>query len=355
MSQAPASALPHLRGMTVDALVQRWPDMPRPVARRLLHRTVGNYLDDLSALRGLSRRLHERVLQGSRVERLSIIDRRLSALDPFAKYLFQAADGSRFEAVRIPLERPRYSVCVSTQAGCALGCAYCATGRLGLSRNLAAWEIVEQVLAVRADSRDRPVTGVVFQGQGEPFLNYDAVLTAAAILRDPSGGRIGADRISISTAGVLPMIERFTRERHPFRLILSLSAASDDKRARIIPLARRYGAADLIAAMRRLAEQQGGPIHLAWVLVSGLNTAAADAEQLSRCLQGFPARVSLIDVNDASGQLHPPDEKERQAFMSALAERGIAFVRRYSGGSDIAASCGLLASTAHGGLSLPAG
>ncbi len=353
MPAASDPTLPHLRGLTVDDLIERWPALPKPVARRLLHRTVGSYRDDLGALRGLSRPLHHRLMQDSRLERLRIVDRRLSALDPFAKYLFRAPDGAQFETVRIPLERPRYSVCVSTQVGCAMACAYCATGGLGLARNLATWEIVEQVLAVRVDSVDRPVTGVVFQGQGEPFLNYDAVLKAAAILRDPSGGRIGSDRISISTCGVLPMIERFTRERHPFRLILSLSAACDERRARIIPFARRYRIADLIAAMRRLAEQQGGPIHLAWVLVSGFNTEPSEAAALARLLGGFPTRVSLIDVNDATGRMRPPEEGERKAFMSALAAHRIAFVRRYSGGSDIGAACGLLASTARGGTPWP--
>jgi 23S rRNA (adenine2503-C2)-methyltransferase len=130
-----------------------------------------------------------------------------------------------FEAVRIPRERPRFSVCVASRAGCALGCAFCETGRMGLQRNLEPWEMVEQVLTVKRESPECPVTGAVFQGQGEPFANYEAVLQAARVLRDPVGPRIGSDRITISTVGLLPQLERYTDEGHPYRLILSLTSA----------------------------------------------------------------------------------------------------------------------------------
>ena len=170
-----------------------------------------------------------------------MIDRRRSAVDPFVKYLFRSTDGRVFEAVRIPLEKPRWSVCLSSQVGCALGCTFCETGRLGFLRNLEPWEMVEQALTVRRESPERPLTGAVFQGQGEPFQNYDNVVKAARILRDPSGPRIGSDRITISTVGLLPQIERYTAEGHPYRLILSLTSAFSEKRARLVPVTARYG------------------------------------------------------------------------------------------------------------------
>ena len=166
-------------------------------------------------MRGLSKARPRGSRPGRALDRLEIADRRRSQVDPFVKYLFRTGDGETFEAVRIPLERPRYSVCVSSQVGCALACAFCETGRLGLRAQPRAWEIVEQVLAVRREATDRPVTGVVFQGQGEPFQNYDHVMRAAAVLRDPCGLRIRGDRITISTVGLLPQIERFTRRRPP--------------------------------------------------------------------------------------------------------------------------------------------
>jgi 23S rRNA (adenine2503-C2)-methyltransferase len=273
-------------------------------------------------------------------------------VDPFAKYLFEASDGRLFEAVRIPLEQPRYSVCVSSQAGCALACAFCETGRLGFERNLEAWEIVEQVLTIRRESPERPVTGVVFQGQGEPLQNYDAVLRAAAVLRDPCGGRIGGDRITISTVGLLPMIERYTDEGHPYRLILSLTSAFGEKRARLVPIGRSYDVPELAAAMKRHAARRGGPVNLAWVLMSGVNTGPEEARELGRLFRGARVRISVIDVNDPTGEFRRADDSERSRFLQALSDEGLAFVRRYSGGPDIHAACGMLASVTRGGRAI---
>ncbi len=293
--------------------------------------------------------MRDALLAGCDLGRLDIVDRRSSAVDPFVKYLFRARDGQVFEAVRIPLERPRFSVCVSSQVGCALECAFCETGRLGFTRNLEAWEIVEQVLAIRRESPERPVTGVVFQGQGEPFQNYANVIRAAEILRDPCGLRIRGDRMTISTVGILPMIERYTDEGHPYRLILSLTSAFDERRAPLMPIGRRYAVADLAAAMRRHAARHGGPITLAWVLMSGINTGAEEAAELARLFAGARLRVSVIDVNDPSGRFRRAGDEERGRFLSALADHGIGFVRRYSGGPDIHAACGMLAASTLGG------
>jgi 23S rRNA (adenine2503-C2)-methyltransferase len=342
----------HLRSHTPTSLASLWPDLPLDdtVARRIVGRVVGEDRDDLEGVRGLSRRLAAEIAARSRTLRLEVVDRRASWIDPFVKYLFRAPDGRVFEAVRIPLERPRWSVCVSSQAGCALGCAFCETGRLGLERDLEAWEIVEQVLTVRREGPQRPVTGVVFQGQGEPLQNYDNVIRAAEILRHPCGARIGGDRITISTVGVLPMIERYTAEGHPYRLILSLTSAIQDRRAQLVPLARRYPVDALAAAMRRHAEKHGGPVNLAWVMMAGINTGADEARELGRLFAGVKVRLSAIDVNDPPGRFHAPDDAERGRFFSALAENGIGFVRRYSGGADIHAACGTLAGRATGGI-----
>ena len=344
----------HLRSHTPSSLAALWPDLPLDdgVARRIVSRVVGEDRDDLEGVRGLSRRLAAEIAARSHTLRLEVVDRRASRIDPFVKYLFRAADGRVFEAVRIPLDRPRWSVCVSSQAGCALGCVFCETGRLGLERDLEPWEIVEQVLTVRREGPERPVTGVVFQGQGEPFQNYDNVIRAAEILRDPCGARISGDRITISTVGVLPMMERYTAEGHPYRLILSLTSALPDKRAELVPLAHRYPVPALAAAMRRHAEKRGGPVNLAWVLMAGINTGADEARALGRLFAGVKVRLSAIDVNDPTGRFHPPDDAERSRFFSALADNGIGFVRRYSGGADIHAACGMLAGQSLGGVAL---
>ena len=346
--------IPHLRGLLPEELPARVPGagLSPTLARRVANRVLAQYRDDLDGVSGLSKRATEALRAGTRVDRLALADRRASAVDPFVKYLFRAPDGRSFEAVRIPLEKPRFSVCVSSQVGCALECAFCETGRLGFTRNLEPWEMVDQVLAVRADSPERPVTGVVFQGQGEPFQNYDNVLKACALLRHPCGPRIGADRITISTVGLLPQIERYVDEGHPYRLILSLTSALPEKRAELLPVARRWPVPDLIAAMKRLAQRQRNLINIAWVLMGGVNDDPAEVRELARLLGGFPVRVSVIDVNDPTGRYRRATDAERDRFLSALAGHRLGFVRRYSGGPDIHAACGMLASTARGGATL---
>ena len=339
----------HLRGHTPETLVAAFPGLSLPVARRVVHRLVGQDQGGLEGVPGLSKALARALAERGRLERLEVADRRQSAVDPFVKYLFRAPDGRAFESVRIPLEQPRFSICVSSQVGCALGCRFCETGRLGFLRNLEAWEMVEQVLRIRSESKERPTTGVVFQGQGEPLQNYDNVMQAAAVLRHPCGARIGADRITISTVGLLPQLELYVEERRPYRLILSLTSAFSEKREQVVPITARYPVPELAAAARRLAAAQGGPVQLAWVLIAGFNTGPEEAEELGRLFRGARVRLSVIDVNDPQGGFERAGDAERSRFLSALADNGIGFVRRYSGGPDIDAACGLLASRARGG------
>ena len=343
--------LPHLRGLTPETLVERFPHIGFTMsqARRIVTRLVHDYGDDLLGIPGMKRTKADALLAASRLDRLEVTDRRRSAVDPFVKYLFRAADGRVFETVRIPLEQPRFSVCVSSQAGCALKCAFCETGRMGFERNLEPWEIVDQVLRVRSESPERPVTGVVFQGQGEPFQNYENVMAAADVLRHPCGGRIGSDRITISTVGLLPMIERYIDEGRPYRLILSLTSAFGEKRESLLPVASRWPVDGLADAMKRLAKRQRNVINLAWVLMAGVNTGADEARELGRLFKGERVRLSIIDVNDPTGRFTRADDAERSLFLNALSANNIPFVRRYSGGPDIHAACGMLAKHVRGG------
>ena len=324
---------------------------------RTLARRAGISLEDARRIVGavIGR---DRPLRDARNVRRDVLDRvealaedgdlvevaRVDAKDGFRRYLFELPDGARVEAVRIPLFDTHHVVCVSSQAGCALGCAFCATGALGLTRSLAAWEIVRQVQRVRADSV-RPVTGVVFMGQGEPFQNYDAVLDAAYTLCDPAGGRIDARRISISTAGVVPMIRRYTAEGHKFRLCVSLNAAIPAKRSALMPIERGFPLAELAAAIREHAGVRGR-VTIEYVMISGVNVGEEDAAALGALFRGVPIRLNPIAVNDASGRFRPPGEDEWNRFRDALARElpGQPVVRRYSGGQDEHAACGMLAS-----------
>jgi 23S rRNA (adenine2503-C2)-methyltransferase len=320
------------------------------LARRLQAAILQRGLPDVPrALPEVPRRLLERVREATRIPRLEIVDKAVSPTDGFTKYLFRGDGAEPFEAVRIPLlHRPgdeKYVVCVSSQVGCALGCAFCATARLGFRRNLATWEIVDQVLQIRADS-PHPVRGVVFMGMGEPLLNYDRVLRAAAVLSEPVGLGIDGKAITISTVGVVPMIRRFTAERRPYRLVVSLTSADPDRRRALLPIEATHPLPELMAAIREYHQATGRRVTLAWTLMAGVNTRAEDARQLAALTEDLPIVLDLIDVNDPTGRFRPPDDDERNAIRDALtAELGMPVVRRYSGGQDVAGGCGMLAGT----------
>ena len=345
---------PHLRSLTPAALAELFADLPLELrlARRITSRIVDRSEEELGEIEGLSRLKRAAILERTRTGALTVLERRASSVDPFVKYLFGSPLGGTFEAVRIPLEQPRWSACISSQVGCALACAFCQTGKMGLTRNLEPWEMVDQVLTIRREAPERPLTGVVFQGQGEPLHNYDAVIRAAEVLRDPCGGRIRGDRMTISTAGLLPAMERYADENHPYRLILSLTSAFNEKRARLMPIARSYDVGDLAAAMRRQAKRTQGLVHVAWVLMSGENTQAEEARELRKLFPHDRLRVSVIDVNDPTGEFRRAGDDERKRFLGALDEQRISFVRRYSGGPDIHAACGMLAQVRSGGREL---
>jgi 23S rRNA (adenine2503-C2)-methyltransferase len=302
------------------------------------------------------RRLLDSVRHAAEVPRLTLLEKAVSAADGFTKYLFHGEGPEPFEAVRIPLlHRPgdeKYVVCVSSQVGCAMRCAFCATGRMGFRRNLASWEIVDQVIQVRDDS-PFPVRGVVMMGMGEPFLNYDRVMRAAEVLSEPCGVAIEAKAITISTVGIVPMIRRFTAERRPYRLIVSLSSADPDRRRELLPVEDTYPLPELMESLREYHQATGRRITLAWTLIRGVNTRPEDARRLAELTAGLPVQMDLIDVNDASGDFLPPSDAERNAFHDALtAELGMPVVRRYSGGQDIRGGCGMLAGKARGESSL---
>jgi len=302
---------------------------------------------------------------------LDIVERR-RADDGFVKYLFRLPDGAQIEAVRIPLPDPadaralkekrrrgeadglvalptaKYTVCISSQVGCALACAFCATGKLGFSRNLATWEMVAQVQAIVREA-DHPVRGVLFLGMGEPLLNFDHVMAAARVLCHPAGLAIAADAISISTAGIVPAIRRFTAEKERFRLIVSLAAPTREMRLPLMPIEERWPLTEVAKAVRDHAAVSNDRVTLAYVGVAGVNVNRQAARDLAHLFEGVRVKVNLIAVNDSTGQFQPPSQDEIQDFRDELSKFSIPLARRYAGGQDIGAACGTLAATRHGG------
>jgi 23S rRNA (adenine2503-C2)-methyltransferase len=281
-------------------------------------------------------------------DRLEVLERAVDEVDGFVKYLFRSPDGALSEAVRIPLDKPgTFSVCLSSQVGCAMACDFCATGRLGLSRDLEAWEMVAAFLTVRDEALadGGRVSGAVFMGQGEPLANYDEVIRACRVLSHPCGGRVSAKAISISTVGLVPAMRRYTREGHKYRLVVSLHSAVPERRRTLLPVAGRHRLTDLADAIREHAEATRDRVTVAWTVLGGVNHDDDEVRALTQLLRDVPVRLNLIDVNDAreDGYRRATDG-ERDAFLDALQALRAPIVRRYSGGRSKHAACGMLAS-----------
>lgn len=283
------------------------------------------------------------------------IARELHSSDGFTrKFLLTLADGRQVETVLMRFSG-RVTACVSSQAGCAMGCVFCATGQAGFQRQLEPGEIVAQAALVNRLLRaDHPGSGpaprlrnVVLMGQGEPLLNYEAVMKAVAILRDPSGLSLGAGRITLSTVGIVPGIRRMARERPPVHLAVSLHAATQEERAALVPAARKWPLDELIDACRGYSRDTGRRIFYEWTLIAGGNDAPEQAHALGRLLRGLPAQVNLIPLNPTAGYAAAPGGSEAaRGFQLILREYGLPSTVRQRRGIDIAAGCGQLAGAA---------
>ncbi|MQC26702.1 MAG: 23S rRNA (adenine(2503)-C(2))-methyltransferase RlmN [Chloroflexi bacterium] len=261
------------------------------------------------------------------------------------KVLFTLPDGNAIETVLMLYEQRR-TLCISTQAGCALGCTFCATGQMGFRRNLTSGEIVEQVLffARELAAADERVTNIVLMGMGEPFHNYEASLAAIDLLNAQPGFGMAARRFTISTVGLVPAIKRFTKENRQVGLAISLHATDDKLRASMLPINNRYPIAELIAACRDYVEATGRRITFEWALIQHVNDSAEQATQLADLLHGINCHVNVIPLNPTKGFDGEKSTRARVAgFRRVLTDRGISCTVRVRRGIDIDAGCGQLA------------
>jgi 23S rRNA (adenine2503-C2)-methyltransferase len=268
--------------------------------------------------------------------------RRLTSSDGLtSKLLLRLYDGQEIESVEMRTIDGRKTICVSSQAGCAMGCVFCVTGQFGFARNLDAGEIVEQVL--RFSTPARPVTNVVFMGMGEPLANYDETVLAIRLLTHPDGLHLGARRITVSTAGVVPAMRRLATERLQVGLAISLHSPRDVLRSELMPINRRWPIEEVLAAADDYVERTGRRVSYEYTLMSGVNDTDALADDLAALLHGRLAHVNLIPLNpteDAS--LVAPSANRALAFERRLRQAGIAATIRVNRGRDILAACGQL-------------
>jgi 23S rRNA (adenine2503-C2)-methyltransferase len=289
----------------------------------------------------LSKGLRAKLKQTARIDSLHLVKATLSDESGTQKFLWRLADGNHVESVYIP-ERKRRTICISTQVGCGLGCAFCATGRMGFIRDLEPYEIIDQVLSVRRRIDENP-TNIVVMGMGEPFLNYDNVIRALYIINDPEGIAVGHRKITISTAGIIPQIRHYAREGHPFKLAISLNATEDKTRSVLMPINKKYPIQELLKTAKAYTMATKKRLTFEYILIKDVNDSPDDARRLLRLLRNIPCKVNIIAYNTTSQTYTRPDNQHIEAFAESIRPLCAPVTLRLSRGSDIHAACGQLA------------
>ncbi len=329
---------------------------PRYRGRQLLHDLHGRRLKSFDQMTDLPAAFRQRLAEVAAIRRPEVIEV-LRSSDGSQKFLFGLADGQRIESVLMPqtresTERGHLTLCVSSQAGCAMACRFCLTGTLGLARNLTAGEIVGQVAAVQDALAQAPelsglrLANLVFMGMGEPLANFEALERALALLCSPQGYGFSRRRVTVSTCGHLPGLSKLAEmyERsEPVNLAVSLNAADDETRSRLMPVNRRWPLADLMAALRALPLPPRRRITFEYILISGVNDSDLDARRLVKLLRGLKAKVNLIPFNEhPASEFRQPPEERILAFQQVLVDAHYTALIRRSKGADILAACGQL-------------
>jgi 23S rRNA (adenine2503-C2)-methyltransferase len=315
---------------------------PRFHAQQIFRWLYRRGVTDVAAMTDLSRELRATLASDFTLTTPALAHRETST-DGTEKFLLRLADGRHIESVFIP-DTPSMTFCISTQVGCAMACAFCLTGKMGLVRNLTAAEIVGQVrvLADALQMRDTRFN-IVLMGMGEPLHNYDETMKALRILTDEHGFAMSPRRITLSTVGLLPALERLAKEPVMPNLAISLHAPSDLQRGELVPINKKYGVADIIEACKRFPLKKRSRITFEYVLLAGVNDSPQDARRLARLVAGVKSKVNLIPLNAAAGiPFERPSDEAIDRFARIVAEHGVAVSVRKSRGRDIRAACGQL-------------
>jgi 23S rRNA (adenine2503-C2)-methyltransferase len=299
-------------------------------------------ITDPAAMTDLSKELRASLVADFTLTTPQVVARERS-VDGTEKFLLKLGDGRKIESVFIP-DTPKQTFCVSTQVGCAMACSFCLTGKMGLVRNLTAGEIAGQVrVLANALSLRETAFNIVLMGMGEPLHNYDETMKALRILNDEHGLGVSPRRVTLSTVGLLPALERLASEALIPNLAISLHAPTDRQRGELVPLNRKYGIGDIIDACKRFPVRARSRITFEYVLLAGVNDSADDARALARLLVGVKSKVNLIPLNAAAGiPFERPSDAAIDRFAAILAGRGVPVSVRKSRGRDIRAACGQL-------------
>jgi 23S rRNA (adenine2503-C2)-methyltransferase len=315
---------------------------PRFHARQVFRWIHRRAVTDFGLMSDLPRELRSRLDGEFRIDTPVIVRTDRSA-DGTTKFLLRLSDGRHIESVFIP-DTPSNTFCISTQVGCAMKCAFCLTGRMGIDRNLTAGEIAGQVRLLAGELNMLEARfNIVLMGMGEPLHNYDATMKALRILADEHGLAVAARRITLSTVGVLPALERLATEPFMPNLAISLHSTTEDQRDLLVPINRKYGLKELLEACRRFPLKRRERITFEYVMLKDVNDTREDARRLVRLLHGIRGKVNLLPLNEAAGiPFERPSDQRVDEFARILASHGIRVSVRKSRGRDIRAACGQL-------------
>ena len=312
-------------------------------AKQLFNWLYNHKVKTVSQMNNLPDDLQEKLKEQTKLRSMEIIKEQ-TASDGTKKYLFSLVDGVQVEAVYMPYQDNRRSLCISTQAGCAMGCSFCATGLQGLERDLTAGEIIEQLLLIE-DKVGAEITNLVLMGMGEPLDNYQEVLKAIKLFNHSDGLNIGMRRITLSTCGLVPQIKKLARENLQLTLAISLHAVDDESRSQLIPVNKRYPIQELLSACRYYIEQTNRRVTFEYALIAGVNDSVAEAEKLAELLSGMLAHVNLIPINKVKTKEYNRSQRSKiDKFAAILDKNKISTTIRVERGSDIDAACGQLKS-----------
>ena len=301
-----------------------------------------NYLD-INKMSNIPNILKNEVSNNALINLLSIKVATKSKIDKTTKFLLETNDNKYIETVSM-IDNNRHTVCLSSQIGCNVDCDFCATGKMGITRNLKVGGIIDQLIIVK-NNIQTPVTNIVFMGMGEPFLNYTNVIKACHILSNHNGFNLGAKRITISTSGILPKIDLFIKEKHKYKLAISLNASDDNTRNKIMPINKKWNINKLINSIKQYSYLESRPIMIEYVLLKDINDSKEDAKNLAKILSGIKCKVNLIPFNEIFEEYKRPEDKIINIFSDTLNKynKNLRILIRWSKGEDINAACGQLA------------
>ncbi len=332
----------NLMDMTIEELEQMLKELGQQRFRaKQIFKWVNSGIKSIDDMTNISKQLRQELSAVSKISRIKLVRKLTSKIDATAKYLFELEDGNIIESVLMEYKYG-FTACISSQAGCKMGCTFCASTGANFSRNLTAGEMLDQIMTMQQDSGNR-IGHVVLMGIGEPLDNYDNVIKFLRIVNHPEGLMIGFRNISLSTCGIVPKILQLSEENIPITLSISLHSARDDKRSEMMPINRAFCIDKLISACKIYTERTKRRISFEYAMISGENDSEQDAKELAGLLKGMLSHVNLIPVNTVQGNGYKKSSRiQIDKFKNIMESRGIETTVRRELGSDINAACGQL-------------